>query len=185
MKKIVPFLAALLWLGCGPSSKVMKIDSAPGTDFSKYKTFDFFGIEASGDTIPERFNTNLPLLKNAIKAQLEKVGMTQSSSNPDLKVNLGLVVLEKAQTRETDIRTDRPAYTGQRNYTWQSQDVVVGYYKEGTLDVHLVDVATSRMVWQGTVQDILPEKSAKIPQTIEDAINVLFEGFPTRTKGKK
>jgi hypothetical protein len=114
---------------------------------------------------------------------MTKRGYQQSSQNPDLFINLGIAVKQKAQMRETDWRTDgRMAYIGQRNYKWKSEEIVVGYYKEGTLDLNLVDVRANKMIWKATVKDILPEKSKNLPSTINTAIASLFSRFPVAPK---
>lgn len=41
--------------GCS-GVKVMNRESAPGTDFNKYKTFDFYKVKVSGDTVSKGFN---------------------------------------------------------------------------------------------------------------------------------
>jgi hypothetical protein len=94
-------------------------------------------------------------------------------------VNIGIQVEEKAQTRETDWRTDgRYTYIGQRNYSWKSEEIVTGYYKEGTVTVHLVDASKISMIWKGTVQDILPSKASKIEEVANKAMKSLFEKYP-------
>jgi hypothetical protein len=99
------------------------------------------------------------------------------ADNPDLHVNIGIVVAEKVQTRETNLATpgDRAAYMGQRNYHWESQEVEVGRYREGTVIVHLVDQAKSKLVWQGAAESVLPEKQKNVPAVIEEAMKKLFE----------
>jgi hypothetical protein len=61
-----------------------------------------------------------------------------------------IVVKEQVQTRQTDFRTDGlPRYMGQRRYSWKSEEIVVGKYREGTLMIDLVDAVNNKMVWQG------------------------------------
>ena len=36
-------------------------------------------------------------------------------------INIGIVVEEKIQTREMNLRTDPPMHIGQRNYKWESK----------------------------------------------------------------
>jgi uncharacterized lipoprotein len=175
------FLAILMMgtLAACSSVKVSNTESAANTDFAKYKTFDFYKLTASGDTSSKGFDERVAVLKSAINAELSKRGYTQSSNNPELLVNIGIQVEEKAQTRETDWRTDgRYTYIGQRNYSWKSEEIVTGYYKEGTVTVHLVDAAKNSMIWKGTVQDILPSKASKIEEVANKAMKSLFEKYP-------
>ena len=93
---------------------------------------------------------------------------------------MGVVVEKKTHTRETDFRTDRPRYMGQRNYSWQSKEVVVGYYREGTLDLYLVDAKAGKMIWWATVMDVLPEKQKNMGVTIDRNMKKLFKKFPVK-----
>jgi hypothetical protein len=163
------------------AQKVEKSELATEADLSKYKTFGFFSIDTAGLVNSESYLNNLAVLKQSVSSQLLSRGFTESS-NPDLKINMGLVVIEKVQTRETDFRTDRPKYMGQRNYSWKSEEVVVGYYKEGTLDFHLVDANSNQMVWWSTVTDVVPEKQKNVPKTIDKAIKKMFGKFPVKAK---
>jgi hypothetical protein len=183
MKNVLLVAAIALATACGSSSKLLSSEAAQGTDFSRYKTYSFAEVQASGDTIPARYNASIASIKNEISKQMNARGFTPVGSNGDLYINLGIVVKETAQTRETDWRTDgRMTYMGQRNYSWQSQDVVVGYYRQGTLDMHLVDAASRAMVWKGTVTDVVPEKEKNMAEAVESAIATLFKKFPVAAK---
>ena len=161
------------------AQKVTKSEIGGEEDLARYKTFGFFDIDTSGISSPENYVKNIEVLKQSVRTAFTARGLTESP-NPELKVNMGIVVIEKTQTRETDFRTDRPKYMGQRNYSWKSEEVVVGYYREGTLDFHLVDAATSKMVWWATVSDVLPEKQKNVPKTIERGIDKMFKKYPVK-----
>ncbi len=161
------------------AQKVKKAELATGADLTKYKTYGFFGIDTSGLINQENYFKNLELLKLAVSTEMKSRGY-EESANPDLKINMGVVVIEKTQTRETDFRTDRPKYMGQRNYSWQSEEVVVGYYKEGTLDFHLVDGSNNQMVWWATVTDVLPDKQKNLPKTIDKSVKKMFGKYPVK-----
>lgn len=178
MKKILTILLVGAMAACS-SVKVSNTASAPDTDFSKYKTFDFYKLTASGDTVTKGFDERVAELKSAISAELGRRGYQQASSRPDLLINIGIQVEEKAQTRETDWRTDgRMKYMGQRNYSWKSEEIVTGYYKEGTVTVHVVDAAKNSMIWKGEVKDVLPNKASKVKEVASAAMKALFEKYP-------
>ncbi len=177
MKSILCFFSvAILW-GCGSSSKMPSTKLADDADLSIYKTFGFFEIDTLGLINPTNYVANIETLKQAVRKQMSAFGYVESAT-PDLKVNMGIVIEEKAQTRETDFRTDRPQYMGQRNYSWQSEEIVVGYYREGTLDFHLVDAKANKMVWRATAKDVLPDKQKNMAATIDRNVARLFEKFP-------
>jgi hypothetical protein len=161
------------------AQKVEKSALAIAADLSKYKTYGFFDIDTSGLINKDNFVKNLQLLKQAVSTEMKSRGY-EESANPELKINMGVVIVEKTQTRETDFRTDRPRYMGQRNYSWQSEEVVVGVYREGTLDFHLVDASNNQMVWWATVTDVLPEKQKNISKTVEKSVKKMFGKYPVK-----
>jgi hypothetical protein len=173
MKKLIILLCALL-MACS-SIRIENVNQAENFALSKYKTFDFFEVDASGDGIGSDYSANLELLKKAITKQFAAKGLTPADT-PDVLVNIGIVVSQDVQTRETSFANpgDRTAYMGQRNYSWQSQEVVIGTYKQGSVTVDLVDRATGKLVWQGTAESVVPSNEKKVPTLIEEGIRMLF-----------
>lgn len=172
MKAFFSPIFVLLFASCS-GLRVFDTDTDPGFKLSNYKTFDFYKLEATGDTIPVNFADNADIMKASITKHLIQKGLQPSPSNPDLLVNIGIVVEEKIQTRETDFR-DRTLYTGQRNYSWKSEEIEVGRYKQGTATVHLVDAHTNKLVWKSSVDGVVPE-NPKVPAMIEEGMTALFE----------
>lgn len=161
----------LLW-SCTPV-RVVSTDTSPDMDFSSYETFGF--VEAD----PEMAMTpNLDYLKDAIAGQLNRRGLTQSE-NPDILINIATDVESKVQTRETDIR-DAPRYMGTRNYSWQSEEIVVNEYEEGTVKIDVVDAGSNQMVWQGIAAGTLTTNREKMQNRIDKAMEALFNEFPLR-----
>ncbi|MBA4851324.1 DUF4136 domain-containing protein [Emticicia sp. BO119] len=162
-----------LLAGCSPQYKILKSNQVDNFSLTQYKSFGFYEIEAKGDTLPERFTENLNLIKNAISRNLVSKGLTQSNE-PDLKINLAIVVKEKIQTRRTDFRTDAPRYIGQRRYSWKSEEIETGRYREGTLLLDFVNSSQNKLVWKGGIEGILPEKQTKFEEGINKALQELI-----------
>jgi hypothetical protein len=173
MKRLFIFITVFSF-ACS-SVRIKDVQQADGFKLSDYQTFNFFQVDASGDGISPNHAGNLELLKKSITKQLTSKGLS-ASDNPDLMINIGVVVSKEVQTRETSFKNpgDRMAYMGQRNYSWSSTEVVVGEYRQGTVTVHLVDRTTGKMVWQGTADSVLPEKQKNVPALIEDGMTQLF-----------
>ena len=169
---------SLIFLLACSSTKVLKTEQVAEFNLSTYKSFDFYSIEATGDTITGKFNDRAGKLQNAIALRLQQLGYLMTKTNPDLLVNVGIVVDKKVQTRQTDFITDAPKYVGQRRYSWNSQEVPVHTYREGTVTVDLVDRNQNKLVWTGTVQDIIPTKESKVDATIKKGVHKLFSNFP-------
>lgn len=170
-------MAILMLAGCGSGIKIIQQQTAPNVNWQAFKTFGFVEVESSGVTNPPLFEESIKQLKDAVTAQMKAKGYAPAT-NPDLLINMGVVLQEEQQTRQTDFRTDRPRYMGQRRYSWKSEEIVVGTYKTGTLDFHLIDAAQKNMVWQATLQGIIPDKAEKIQATILEGVKQLFEKFP-------
>ncbi len=164
------FLSVVL-LSC-TSAKVKHTESTPGFQLSNYGTYDFYELEASGDTTAN-FEKNAALIKDAIARNLKTRGLVRNETRPELLINIGIVVEEKTQTRETTIR-EAPRYMGQRRYSWKSEEIEIGKYKTGTATVHLVDADSEKMVWRGVVEGVIPNKERKIPASIDEGVDALF-----------
>ncbi|RNI30682.1 DUF4136 domain-containing protein [Rufibacter latericius] len=171
-------LLAIILNACSSSIKVMNTQAAPDFNLTSYKTFGFAqdNALAVGDSI-EIPAEHLALFQREVSRQLEQRGLTQTSTNPDLLVNLGIVVAEKTQTRQTDFRTDAPYYSGQRRYSWKSKEVEVGRYKEGTISVHLVNNAQNALVWSSEAEAVVPRKAEKVQEKITEGVEKLFSSL--------
>ncbi|MCJ8166587.1 DUF4136 domain-containing protein [Pontibacter sp. E15-1] len=175
---ILLLMPLLLFLaGCAPAIHV-DTEAAPDFQLSQYKTFAFFEVDASGDGLGPVYQPQVQRLQEAVAQQLEARGMTRAATSPDLLVNLGVVVQEQVQTRQTSILTDPPQYIGQRRYTWRSREVEVGRYKEGSVSVHLVNSARNELVWQGTAEAILERKPVKLKEQLQRGMAKLFRELP-------
>lgn len=174
MKKLIIFLSIIL-VGCSGVT-IKNVHQADTFTVSKYKTFGFFNVDATGDALGKNYSSNLELLKKAITKQFETKGLSFATDNPGILVNIGIVISQEVQTRETDFRNpaDRASYMGQRNYTWQSEEVVVGTYKQGSVTLDLVDRESGKLVWQGTATSVVPENQKNVPALIEDGMTKLF-----------
>ncbi|WP_439881986.1 DUF4136 domain-containing protein [Pontibacter sp. MBLB2868] len=165
------FLLVLLCAACSPVIHTSS-ESVDNFKLSDYKTFAFYETDASRTGIG--YSTQLNYIENEIARQLEQRGLSRTSTDPDLLVNLGIVVKDTTQTRETNILTDPPFYIGQRRYTWKSHEVVVRRYKEGTISVDLVANDKNELVWQGVAEGAMEEKTEKVQEQIRKGMEKLF-----------
>jgi hypothetical protein len=170
-------IAAMSITAC-TTTRVANVETAPGADLKQYQTFGFYELKASGDTTMAHFDERVNLIKDAITAEMTKRGF-KVSANPQLLVNIGIVVKEEIQTRTTDWQTDgRYTYVGQRNYKWESKEVEVGRYRQGAITLHVVDAAKNVMLWRGTVNGVMPDDENNIPKAVAAGMKELFLQFP-------
>ncbi|MBU3745412.1 MAG: DUF4136 domain-containing protein [Sediminibacterium sp.] len=163
--------------------KVLPSESAEGVNWQQYKSFDFYQVDASGDTVSAQFASGISVLKASIVTQMKQRGYVQQSAQPDLLINIGLVVKEQVQTRQTDWRTDgAPRYMGQRNYSWKSEEIEVGRYREGTVTVHVVDASRKQLLWKGAAKGVIPDKQQQLSALADDAMKQVFEKYPGKVQ---
>lgn len=170
--------AAVLFTHCA-SVRVFNTETATDAEPVKYKTFGFYELIATGDTISNTFMERTAILKTAIRNQMELKGYRYVDTKADLLVNIGIVVKQEIQTRQTNWQNDgRFTYMGQRNYSWKSEEVEVGRYRDGTLTLHIVETARNKMIWKGSMEGVVPEKSDPSGKTANEALAKLFAQYP-------
>lgn len=179
MKKLIAILSLMVLFTQCASIRVFNTETATDAEPGKYKTFGFYELKASGDTISSTFKERAEILKSAIRTQMELKGYRYVEAKADLLVNIGIVVKREIQTRQTNWQNDgRFTYMGQRNYSWKSEEVEVGRYREGTLTLHIVETARNKMIWKGSMEGVVPEKSDPSGKTANDALAKLFAEYP-------
>jgi hypothetical protein len=172
------FACALGLAACSSEQATTRVDSRPGVDLTRYKTYGFMDETARNDSAFISAGSNIFDLKRAVTRELEARGF-QKAAQPDLLVNLGLVTEQRTQTRQANFQTDGlPYYIGQRNYRWQAGDIPVGQYQEGTVTIDLVDAARKELVWQGTTSSILSRKPTRAAKQIDEGVANVFARFP-------
>lgn len=179
MKKLTLLLfIAFLFSHCA-TVRVFNTEAATDAEPEKYKTFGFYEVKASGDTIPRTFDERLAILKKAIQTEMEKKGYRFTNANPDLLINIGIVVKQEIQTRQTNWQNDgRFTYMGQRNYSWKSEEIEVGRYRDGTLTLHMIESARHKMIWKGSIEGVVPEKIDPSGKTAGVALQKLLLQYP-------
>ena len=167
-------------MGCS-SYRVVRNQGDKATNWTTYRTFAFIDTTRIDPTPSAAYQAAIEQVERAVGTELTKRGYqqlanNQAASQPDLLVNIGVVVNEKTQTRPTTIY-EAPRYIGQQRYHWQSQDVPVGTYKEGTISLHIVDMKQNALIWDAAVASVLGKKGATSEQ-INEAVNKVFTKFP-------
>jgi len=167
------FLGSFIFLvsACSPV-RVIHTEQLPDFSLRNYKTFNYYQVEAAED-FPD-YNARIGWIKEELKNQLEAEGLKQSDDDPDLLVNIGIAIIEKTQTRDTDVRTDAMRYMGGQNYSWQSETVEVGNYLEGTVIVHFVDPDEKVLLCEGVGQSIILDSEEASKKNIKTGITKLL-----------
>jgi hypothetical protein len=183
MKTIAGVLMLLFVIniaGCS-SYRIVRNERDNAATWTTYQTFAFIDTSRIDPTPGGTYQATMEQVKAAVAAELtnrgyKQLGDNRQSAPPDLLVNIGTVVNEKTQTRQTTIY-EAPRYIGQRRYHWQSQDVPVSTYREGTLNIHVVDAKRNNLIWDVAVSSVLGKKGVK-PEQINEAVSKVFATFP-------
>jgi len=171
---IAAVLCAATLAGCAtrPATFARK---DPQVDLYEFKTFAFFE-PSEGQARRAGYGTLVgEELKQATRAQLERLGYVYDSARPDLRVNIMLSV-----QRRTDVRSTPNA--GRLPYrAWGTTTIDTVDYREGTLAIDLVDARRRTMVWRGVVQDRLSRKAVEnADETAREAVKMVFARYPAR-----
>ena len=177
LKLICIYLSSLFLVGSCAPVRVVEYQKNPSADLSSYKTFGFYNLEKEG-LIGENFESNLEVLKNSIRNELSLRGYEESKVDAELLINIGVIVKEEVQTRQTDFQTDAYKYSGQRNYYWESKEVEINRYKEGTVRLEFVDAKQNTRVWFAAAAGTVTEKKEEVEKRISEAMKKLFTYFP-------
>lgn len=133
-------------------------------------------ISFKNDSLDIESRPEIDMLKEAIVLQMEELGYKQSQ-NPDLWINIGVMVEEKTQTRQTNIR-DAPIYIGQRRYHWESEEIIVDEYEQGTVTIDIIDAKANERIWEGIAAGTITDNEARMENRINDAMELLFNRYP-------
>ncbi|RQO58633.1 DUF4136 domain-containing protein [Paucibacter sp. KBW04] len=172
-------VAGLAACATGPD---VRADYDKSANFSSYKSFAFvspLGTDRSGyQSIVSQH------LKAATQRELEARGFKLDAAKPDLLVNFNATLNDKTRVTTTPVPTMGIGYYGYRAgmySTWPlyRDETTVTQYKEGTLNIDVIDAARKQMVWEAVVSDSVTAKDVEqVKPGIDAAIAAAFAKFP-------
>jgi hypothetical protein len=154
--------ALLLFAVTAAFGMSVKSDYEKNFDFSRLRTFAFQTDRASND--PLSANTiEASRIQNALAAQLEKNGFSQTTQNPDFIVAFYSRTKEKTQLQSTGYG---PGFGFGRGFGWgygipgrgrwrwgYGPDIWTSTYTQGCVMADIIDPQNSELVWRGVVKD--------------------------------
>ena len=179
--RIIPILLLALVYSCSPTVKVTT-DYDHAANFSEYKTFAVYDLKAQEGQINQ---LNVDRITKAIRAEMISKGFTETSSNPDLKVNAVTILKNKTQI---SANTDFYGYGGMyRPYGYWGGGAMMGNanttvntydYVDGSLVIDIVSTKTQKLVWQGVGNAQIDSKPDNPEEFINNSIKKILAGFP-------
>lgn len=178
-KTVAMFVASLILCSVVQAQKTSAAFDEK-VDFSNYKTFAF---DKSGARNPY---VNI-LIVEAVERELTSRGLTKVNADPDLKVVYLAATVPNLQVQNVPFyHVVNPAYSGMvGSATMNMWDVTTG-----TLVVDLWDQKTDRIVFRGTITDVLQrapsadlQADAKIvSKPINKGVAKIFKKYPVKAK---
>jgi Domain of unknown function (DUF4136) len=155
---LIIVFAGLLVTGCSSPVYVQKDDTVNLNNYHTYMWVDTKANENDNSAKPTAYVDMS--VKNAVNAELNKLGWREVSNNPDAFVSYDILV-ERSTEQRSDAVYSRPftrIYYNPRARHWGTiyyPSQFVGYQsyeipvKEGTVTISIMDSNTDKIVWQG------------------------------------
>jgi hypothetical protein len=180
--RIIPLLLILgLIYSCSPTVKVTT-DYDHAANFGEYKTFAFYDLKAQEGQINQ---LNADRITKAIRAELISKGFTETTNNPDLKVNAVTILKNKTSV---SANTDFYGYGGMyRPYGYWGGGAMMGGanttfntydYVDGSLIIDIVSSKTQKLIWQGIGNAQIDSKPDNPDEFVTGSIKKILAGFP-------
>ncbi|HKB44596.1 MAG TPA: DUF4136 domain-containing protein [Chitinophagaceae bacterium] len=161
---LITVLAGLLIMGCSSPVYVQKDDTV---NLNNYHTYMWVDTRANENDQSTRATAYVDMnVKNAVNAELNKLGWREVSDNPDAFVSYDILV-ERSTEQRSDPVYSRPVsrvYYNPFSRRWGTiyyPSQFMGYdtytvpVKEGTVTVTITDSRTDKVVWQGWTTETL------------------------------
>lgn len=166
-------VVVLILAGCA-TGPTIRSHVDPTADLSRYRTFGFFSRGQAYESFVSRY------IQAAVVDEMLARGYVRSDT-PDLLINFHVQTQDKVQVTQTPT-----AYYGwRRGYGWaapySSYETDVRQYKEGTLNIDIVDRTRNQLVWEGVAVGRIQSKSMEDPQpAIKTVVAQVFQKYPGR-----
>jgi len=194
MKKInvILIIGALALASC--SSLKVTSDKDPETDFTKFKTYSYYGWTDESDQILNRFDKER--IENAFGEEFENRNLKFVEKNGDIIVSLFIVIEEK---------TSKSAYTnhygmgGMGGYYDYDFDYGMGWgggmgmatstthfseteYEVGTLVCDVFSSETKKLIWQAIGTSTVSDDPKANERGIPKAVSYIMKKYPVSDK---
>jgi len=166
---------ALLLTGCA-SGPTIVANTNPGTDFSAFKTYNFFqplGTDRAGGV---RTPLSSRLVSSMNRALISR-GMSLDDE-PDLLVDFVVSAEDRIDVRTTPTHSVHRSHWNRGFSTWPTYNTTVRQYTEGTLIIDLIDPATNTLVGEGAAQSRITNTDFTQQQLDEIVNKILDEMMP-------
>lgn len=189
---MIPALSFLT--GC--TSLKVTYDFDKTVDFSKYKTFEYYGWQKESDKLLNDLDKRR--IEQAFGEEFKKRGLEYVKENGDLIVTLFIVTQKKTQTTANTTMTGMGGnpygyYGGFYGYGpgwgWGMGHATTTYtsydYEVGTLVVDVFDAKEKRLIWEGIGEGTIKENSSNRDKNIPLAVKEIMKNYPVKPLDSK
>jgi hypothetical protein len=177
--RLVLGCAIVFSLCAAVQAQKIKVEYDKSLDFSQFKTFAWGHHDASS-------RPNLALaIAGAVQSDLERLGLKRVDENPDLYVQMygavdhDLSIAEANPLYVNGIPSIEEAYD--LWYGISGRPSVVTVHK-GQLVVDLISASQKKLVWRGVAKDKLSDKSSKLVEQVNRAVEKMFLQYPVKAQ---
>lgn len=183
-------LAALVLASCSGIKVTADYDKT--VDFTKYKTFAYYGWIEESDKDLSPFDKKR--IEEAFAQEFKSRGLELVKENADLVVALFIVEQQKTQTTATTTGTGGMyGYGGYYGYGpgwgWGGGHSTTTYsdydYTVGTLVCDVFDASKKQLVWEGVGTKTISENPQKREKSIPVAVKAIMAKYPVQPLANK
>jgi hypothetical protein len=170
---VLALCAVLLYSGGVVQAQEVRYNYAPGTDFSKYKTYKW--VEVQGVKYPNQLLD--AQIKQAIDSQLATKGLAKTEADhAELYVTYQVAINQQTQWTTYD--------TGGGWYWGGMMTTTSTVINVGTLVLDIYDAQAKQLIWRGDATKTLNPSSdpQKNQQRLQKAMAKLLKNYPPSVK---
>ena len=177
MKKIfngiLSVLIVTLAVSCAPTVNVTT-DYDRSANFAAYRSFHLYN---STSTLNVN-ELNARRILNSVRSEMIKKGYTEDNYKPDLKINVVSLLKDKKSISASHSGNGPYGFWpgGKGNTTINTSD-----YKDGSIRVHVVDVKTNMLLWEGIGNAEMTKQPKNLDEAISNAVAKIMNEFPQRS----
>lgn len=187
-------LAGLIFLLNACSGVKVTSDYDKTVDFTKYKTYEYYGWSQDSDKLLNRFDKER--IEKAFGDEFTKRGMKYVKSGGDLIVTLYIVTEQKQQTTATTTGVGGTyggyGYGGYAGYGpgwgWGGGMATTSYntynYTDGTLVIDVYDAAEKKLVWESAGVKTINESTNGREERIANSVKQIMKPYPVAPEKK-
>lgn len=177
-------ILGLIFIFSSCSSIKVTSDYDKSADFTKYKTFEYYGWAQESDKLLNDLDKKR--IESAFSDELYKRGLSYVAKDGDLVVTLFIVIEDKTQTTAHTSSMGGGYYGGHYGYGpgwgWgpsYSTTTVSSYdYKVGTLVCDVFDKTDERLIWEGIGNKSIEEDPKKRDKSIPYTVKKIMAEYP-------